>query len=175
MSKSLQYKVDILKQILAKGIYTVDCNKGIVYGKFNQPLGSRNNKGYLTTTFRHKGKRYTFSIHCIIAYYGGLDVSEDLTINHIDGNKTNNSITNLETITRKENVLHGMKLGLIPKVRSLCGADNPGAKLTNKQVMQIRTEYAQGTTTVRELGHKYNISHPRIVRIINHKAYTNAI
>ena len=35
-----------------------------------------------------------------------------LDINHIDGNKENNNINNLEVCTRKENLEHAVRLGL---------------------------------------------------------------
>lgn len=44
------------------------------------------------------------------------DYSEELQVNHIDGNKLNNSVDNLEMVTGKENVLHSIKTGLKPKM-----------------------------------------------------------
>lgn len=37
------------------------------------------------------------------------------TVNHIDCNKLNNSYTNLEWLTRKENISHAVSLGLYKK------------------------------------------------------------
>lgn len=44
--------------------------------------------------------------HRAVFYSFNPDVSGDLTINHIDGNRLNNDISNLEAITGKENTLH---------------------------------------------------------------------
>lgn len=58
-------------------------------------------------------------------------------INHIDGDKANNKISNLEFCTGSENVQHAIKLGLMkPPFKS--GSLNPRAKLTNQDVQKIR-------------------------------------
>jgi len=45
----------------------------------------------------------------LYAYYYGLEnLDPELTINHLDYNKTNNKINNLEQITIAENVRHGV-------------------------------------------------------------------
>lgn len=160
-----------LQEILQKDIYRVDCLSGHVYGKHQHPLGSRTAQGYLATTFKHKGNRLTYKIHQIIAFAGGLDITEPLTVNHIDGNKLNNSLSNLEAITNAENVKHALKLGLNKGIPVRYGADRPNSKLTDQMVRNIRKEYAEGNVTVRKLSDKFGVSHSVIVRVIQRKAW----
>ena len=58
-----------------------------------------------------------------------------LTVNHIDGNKLNNVLSNLEYCTVKENIRHSWKIGLAKAQR---GSKNGNSRLTEKQVKEIR-------------------------------------
>lgn len=55
-------------------------------------------------------KRYF--VHRLVAFYFVPGYQEDLVVNHIDGDKSNNLFTNLEWVTRSENDLHAFALGL---------------------------------------------------------------
>ena len=55
-------------------------------------------------------KRYF--IHRLVAIHFCEGYSEELVVNHIDGNKNNNKATNLEWVTRSENDKHAYKMKL---------------------------------------------------------------
>ena len=57
----------------------------------------------------------------------------DLQVNHIDGNKLNNHLTNLEWVTGRDNMSHAYDMGLIDNE----GERNPNAKLSNDDVLEI--------------------------------------
>ena len=59
-------------------------------------------------------------------------------INHIDGNKQNNNISNLEWVTHKENSIHASKFGLFNVKK---GELHHSAKLTNIEADQIRVVF----------------------------------
>lgn len=69
-------------------------------------------RGYLMLTLRRDGKQITQSVHRLVAeaFLGGPHPGLD--VNHIDGDKTNNYIENLEWCTREENVRHAVNTGL---------------------------------------------------------------
>ena len=71
-----------------------------------------NPRGYYSYTFYKKGIRKTFRIHRLVALYF-IDNPNNLPyVNHIDGNKTNNRVENLEWCTAKQNDEHARRTGL---------------------------------------------------------------
>lgn len=59
---------------------------------------------------------------------------DGLQINHIDGNKQNNSVDNLEYVTQSENLKHAFRIGL----RSLKRENHNRAKLDELAVICIK-------------------------------------
>jgi hypothetical protein len=73
-----------------------------------------NDGGYEVVTLRKNGKTNTLKIHRLLCLTYKADTHfESAMVNHIDGNKKNNSLDNLEWCTRSENVLHAYDNGLI--------------------------------------------------------------
>ena len=59
------------------------------------------------------GKPYTISVYrLVLSAFTDYDIKNDLTVNHIDGNRLNNSLENLEWCSIKENIQKGFEMGL---------------------------------------------------------------
>lgn len=71
------------------------------------------NQRYLNVSLCGWGMKITFRSHRLIweSHRGGIPCS--IQINHVDGNPLNNCLTNLETVTASENIIHAHKNGLI--------------------------------------------------------------
>lgn len=104
------------------------------------PVATRMNRsGYLRANLTAEGSRATRTVHStvITAFYGNPPSGKDRA-NHIDGNKINNSISNLEWTDAKGNGIHAKVLGLYNY-----GDRNGRAKLTWNQVDWIRNNAAE--------------------------------
>ena len=69
-------------------------------------------KGYLVNCLCKDFKKKHFRRHQLVALAFIPNDDSQLEINHIDGNKLNNMVGNLEWITHKENCLHAWETGL---------------------------------------------------------------
>lgn len=69
---------------------------------------------YLTVGINNPtGKSYL--VHRLVAETWIPKESEDLEVNHINGNRYDNRVENLEWVTHQENIDHSRKTGLVPK------------------------------------------------------------
>lgn len=72
---------------------------------------SLNSRGYRIVVLYATGRKSTVMVHRAVAACFVSGFSEELQVNHIDGNKKNNVWTNLEWVTPKENTEHGYRVG----------------------------------------------------------------
>lgn len=68
--------------------------------------------GYYTVKLSVKRKVYYRTVHRLVAETFIPNPNELPQVNHIDGNKTNNSVDNLEWVTPRQNVTHAHLIGL---------------------------------------------------------------
>lgn len=102
------------------------------------------------------GSRKVFSVHrLILETFCPNPESANLQVNHIDGDKSNNSFSNLEWCTCKENVQHGYHLGLYSNI----GDNNNGEhKLKTEQVKEIIQLLLEHNMTIQQIADKYQVS-----------------
>ena len=125
--------------------------------------------GYYRVTLCKKGICNKYLVHRLVAK---AFLPQNITVNHKNGNKADNSVVNLEWLTQKENNIHAHQTGLTP-----IGTQRKDAKLNEEQVREIRKTYIANNKkySTRALARKYGV-HPSIIqRIVNNKAYKNII
>ena len=152
-----------------EGLYKVS-NEGVVIstprngakGKVMKQYDMKH--GYREYQLRKNGKRYHTYVHRLIAQHFTPNPENKPFVNHIDGNKLNNSIENLEWVTNKENIQHAAKMGLM---RS--GENHPYAKLTDQEVREIRDLYKHKIYIQRELSEIYGVNRSTMNWIVHNK------
>lgn len=102
------------------------------------------------------GSRKVFSVHrLVLETFSPNPNSDKLQVNHIDGDKINNSLSNLEWVTCKENIQHGYRTGLYHNI----GDNNNGDhKLCTSQVLEIIDLLLAKNMTIQAIADKYNVS-----------------
>ena len=98
-----------------------------------------NNKGYECITLRFRKNKYHHLIHRLVAEYFIPKVTNCIQVNHIDCNKLNNRVDNLEWTNQRDNYNHGMKHFLYSK-----NEDHYFSKLSNKDVEMMNALYKLG-------------------------------
>lgn len=150
--------------------YTID-EYGNVFDvelqRYKKPVVHR--KGYLKISFYVNGKDKKFFVHrLVLMTFNPVEGMENLQVNHIDGNKQNNYIRNLEWCTQSENQKHAFAHGLNSKK----GIKNPACKLTEEQVIEIANMLIEGVTCA-EIAKIYGISNVTVstIRTKKHWGY----
>lgn len=85
---------------------------GTVVGARGKPLKQDSNStGYKRITLCKDGITKRVFVHRLVAQHFVEGYQEDLVVNHIDGDNTNNHKDNLEWVTPSYNVLDGWRRG----------------------------------------------------------------
>lgn len=170
--------IDIFLKKLERGelIY----RNGQIYHCFNQRgnylvvpkiAGRKNTSGYIQLSARLDGKEVSSAAHRVIwAYFNSREnLRQDYEVNHINGNKLDNKIENLESITSSENQKHAYRIGLkVP----MFGEKNPDSRLSTKQVLRIKELILLGLLDV-EIAKIYDVSSVNIRNIRKGKIWSD--
>lgn len=97
------------------GLYEITSDGRVISTRFNKRKILRTGimtSGYATVNLKKEGKQRSWSLHRLLAIHFIDNPDNKKEVNHIDGNKLNNNLANLEWVTRDENVQHAYDTGL---------------------------------------------------------------
>lgn len=114
-------------------------------------------------------KQYkTCLVHRLVATAFLENIENKPQVNHKNGVKTDNKVSNLEWVTKSENQNHAYATGL----QSYFGGENRwNSKMTDEKVLEIRQKYATNNYTYKQLADEYNVKTVCIFKIVKRKTW----
>ena len=169
--------MEIWKDIVEyEGIYQVS-NLGRVKSIHNTYTHNQNGMripstvgcGYLAVALYKNSKGKNHKIHRLLAQYFIPNPHNYKCVNHIDGNKLNNSLDNLEWCTSAHNNKHAWDIGLKRVVH--LRDKHANVQFTDNEVRELRKITRSGLYSCASIARAYKVSNDCIYNIKNGRTY----
>lgn len=135
----------------------VEYSNGLIVKHKGRKLRQEKSKGYLRVSLSKDNKVKRFLVHRLVACCFIDNVDDKKCVNHIDGNKENNHVSNLEWVSHSENEQHSyLSLGKV----------NHNRKMSNDDVLHVLSSSETGVN----LALKFNVS-PKVISNIRRNVY----
>lgn len=128
-----------------------------------------NSAGYPVATLYKDGRRWMTTAHQLVMLaFQGLP-PKDMEVNHINGNKADARLVNLEYVTASQNQQHAVRTGLRKGLR---GESNQTSKLQDSDVLRIHEMYAGGDNQY-DIAGALGVSQERVWSVLKRRAWTH--
>jgi hypothetical protein len=152
----------IIHYLINNKIITVNKKSGEVNSKrWNKPLGCFNSKGYKVCTLHYNKVRIQAKIHRIVWIDSNGIIPKGYVIDHINGIKSDNRISNLRLA---DSILNSRNR------RNYSGINNPSAKINYLIANNIRKEYKK-IKSYRKTAKLFNVSATLIAKIVRRELW----
>jgi hypothetical protein len=141
----------------------LNCPNGQRLTKEKIVTGS-NSHGYRRVILKKDRIRLQIDIHVLVARAFIPNPNGYPQVNHIDANRANNEVSNLEWCTQKMNSRHALELGLFKITK---GSERSTAKLNEDKVVAMREMYKTGLYTMCTLAQMFSVGKTVTRNIIN--------
>ena len=167
---------ELIACALANGDITCDLANGKVYGTRGpggkpldekRELGFVHPSGYVHINLSSNGSKKQVRAHRVIYIAANGHIPDGMVVDHINNDKSDNRICNLQLLTAEENSRKAADDG-----KYLSGEDNPQSKITAEVRSRIAHDYRTLGMTYRDLAQKYGVSKSRIGQIVNECDWT---
>lgn len=162
---------------LAEGNIIADTSTGKVYGvrgpggipyKHPKELTGSIVNGYRVVSIRNRGTKLQCRVHRVIWIAQNGVIPDGFVIDHINNNKQDNRIDNLQLLTPQENSTKAKNDGLY-----VTGLDNKATKLDPDLKDEIAYLYEFSELSCRDLAEIYGVSKSRISQIVKEVGWTD--
>lgn len=163
-------KLEIWKEVAEfEGQYSISSLGRVLSLKSNKIMKQSETRGYMTVGFSlgQRGKVKRFSIHRLVALAFIENPHSKPQVNHIDGNKKNNDVSNLEWSTAKENIGHAFENNLrdLDILRKNGKSNSIKIKMIDKESGDIVTVWDSISHASRELGFDKGAIHKVVIGV----------
>jgi len=157
-------KIRSIDRVISKADNTIQTLKGKTLRQ------NPSSNGYMMVNVKYKGVRTNKTVHSILAetFIVKGKMPKDRCVNHKDGVKSNNNISNIEVVSYAENLKHAHVNGLNNSI----GETHYMAKATTNDIAKIREMYKNGVMQ-KDIAKIYNMKQPAISAIVNYKKRVN--
>jgi len=166
--------LEVFKDVVGFEDYFQISNLGNVFSKRSNKLLKIHfpkGKGYASFTTKiggRLGETFNLKVHRLVAMAFIENLLNKPEVNHIDGNRFNNIVSNLEWVTSEENIFHAKTLSLFKTAE---GVLNSQSKLSIDDVLFIR----KSSESSRYLAAMLGVTHPTILRVKKGITYKDVI
>ena len=139
--------------------------KGVVKNNSEKELSLANSNGYKLVQLSFPIRKL-HRVHRLVAEAFISNPANLPEVNHIDGDKSNNAVWNLEWCSKSENQKHSVRIGL---KKMISGEKHHFSKLSDNDILKLKVLYETGNFKLKELASKFNTSIATIHNIIKSK------
>lgn len=156
------------ERLKSDGAYIGDDNH--VHRKDGRLLSRRCKNGYFMVRKMYDGEMYHFMEHRVIWYFANGEFDESMEINHIDYDRGNNAIGNLELVTHSGNIIHSLQ-----NRADTSGPNHWKAYFSEKDVQLIRLLAKHGYKR-KEIAKLYDAKNENLIsRVVTGARYGNVL
>lgn len=139
--------------------YVLSCGLVINSDTLLPMAGGYDKNGYHIVSLTLNKNKYTRKVHRLVAEAFIPNPNNLPEVNHIDGDKRNNDITNLEWVTPEQNSHHA------------CFSNLRYSILTEDDVIEICELLSSGNVRISDIARKFNVSNSHISKILNRRIW----
>lgn len=125
-------------------------------------------KGYCYVCLKTKDGSNTYRVHRLVANAFISNPNNKPEVNHIDGNKLNNNVYNLEWVTHDENMKHASKSNLMAHT---CGEKSGNSHYKTEQIHLVCKMLEDNNKSINEISEITKVSKMTILHIRHHRTW----